>query len=119
MTTIREKAEQAERDIHLTGDMAYSTYRLESKELSPADEISDDGQFPQFGDFADVTIPTNGDGDDPELWAEICSSLAQSLVEQELGEGDIFRVGPTEKVDGEWRVDVKPASERDSQNPDR
>lgn len=110
MTSLEEKAQETP-EVRLARDSAYSAYRLESTELTDADELSDEGEFPQFGEFAECEIPSNGDST-AEVYVEVPQNLAAQLVEAGIGEGDEFRIGEVSKVDGEWQYDVKAGAEK-------
>lgn len=109
---LNDKAQETP-DIDLIRDAQYSAFRLVSTELTPADELTGEDDFPQFGDFAECEIP-DGDGGTAaeEVYVEVPQDLAAQLVELGIGEGDEFRVGEVTKVDGEWAVDVKAGSEK-------
>lgn len=107
---LNDKAKETP-DIDLLRDAQYSGYRLVSTELTPADELTDEGEFPQFGDFLQVALPDGSDSP-PVKWIECPQGLAQALVELDLGDGDEFRIEAATKVDGEWQVTVEPGAEK-------
>lgn len=106
---LNDKASESP-DVHLIRDAQYSAYRLESTELTPADEISEEDEFPQFGDFLETSLSEDGEG--PPMYVECPQDVARQLVEFDIGEGDWFRIGEAVKVDGEWSVDVSEGADR-------
>lgn len=104
---LNDKAAQSP-DIRLVRDAQYSAYRLVSTELVPADEISDEGEFPQYGDFVRCEIPDS----EAEVLVEVPQNLARQLVDMGIGAGDEFRVEGAAKVDGEWQVTAKAGPEK-------
>lgn len=103
---LNDKAEESP-DVTLIGDAQYSGYRLRDTELKPADELTDEDEFPEYGDFLPV-----GGGDFPEMWIECPQSLAQGLVELDLEPGDEFRITEAVKRNGTWDVTVEPGAEK-------
>jgi predicted double-glycine peptidase len=105
MTSLQEKAENAV-DVVRAQVAIDQLYRLEDKDLIAADEIGNE-DYPQYGDFADVTaIDANGKklGD---RWLECPSGLAESLVEANVQVGDAFWIqAVTEHEDGAWSYEV-------------
>lgn len=102
---LGDKAEQSEQDeVRLARD-SNGLYRLESEELVPADEISDEDEFPKYGDFLSCRTTTGGaeaSWNTPVL-VECPGSLAKQLVEMEVEEGDGFRINSARKnASGEW-----------------
>lgn len=80
-----------------------------SEELTAADDLTPEGQFPKYGDFLEVETTTGGS--DPAWnrtrYIECPEALAEWLVEniedaKELG----FRIVSVKKVDGRWQYDV-------------
>lgn len=110
MTSLEDKAEGSP-DVDLARQSAPGAYRLSSKELAGADELTAEGEFPKFGDFLKVERLGYGDGDEPEAkgekYIECPAGLAEWLVENEISVGDDFRVLQTQKVDGEWQYDCE------------
>ena len=100
MTSIDDKAEAADQpDVDLARQSAPGLYRLESRDLTPADEIGTD-EFPQYGDFLPVDT-VNG-----WQYIECPANLAKWLVEEGVETGDAFRIVSVRKVDGEWKYDA-------------
>lgn len=104
---LNEKATSA-RDVVRAGETEATWYRLESDELTEAAEIGGENEFPQFGDFLDVTA-TDGNGDDlGPRWVECPGDLARSLVEAEISAGDRFQVTEAAKAeDGAWSFEIQ------------
>ena len=105
MTSLDEKA-QASPDVDLARQSAPGLYRLETDELVSADELTPKGEFPQYGDFLEVSRPA-GTGEDARWreevhYVECPQGLAAWLVEEEVGVGDPFRIQTVQKVDGNW-----------------
>lgn len=101
---IADKASAA-RDVVRASGTENQPYRLESTELTPADEIGGEDEFPQYGDFLDVTaLDGNGDELGPR-WVECPGALARCLQDVD---GDAFQVLTVEKTeDGAFRFDVE------------
>jgi len=107
MSDLEEKARDSP-EVSLARQSAPGLYRLTTTDLVPADEITPEGDFPQYGDFLRVEV-TSG-GTDPEWsgteYIECPAALARWLVENvEVGES--FRIRSVQKVDGEWRYDCE------------
>lgn len=103
---LGDKAEQSDRDeVRLARD-SVGAYRLESDELVPADEISADDEFPQYGDFLATRELRQVAGEvevGEKVLVEVPGQLAKQLVEQDIGEGDGFRIQSVRKnAAGEW-----------------
>jgi hypothetical protein len=93
---IQDKAETPTEDIDLARYSAARAYKLLTDELVPADELTPDGEFPQYGDFLHVGTETG------TQWIECPRSLAAWIVDADLSVGDGFRIRTVSKVDGEW-----------------
>jgi hypothetical protein len=105
---IGDKAAESP-EVSLSRDSP-GAYRLKDDELTAADEITAEGEFPKYGDFLSVSRLRNGkDGVEPaeEQFVECPQSLAQQLVEIGVSIGDDFRILSASKVDGEWQIDVE------------
>lgn len=103
---LGDKAEQSDREeVRLARD-TIGAYRLESEDLVPADDISGEDEFPQYGDFLACRElrQVNGKVEIGEkVLVEVPGALAKELVEQEIGEGDGFRIQSVRKnAAGEW-----------------
>lgn len=106
MTTLEEKAEQT-RDV-TRADSATGAYRLESLDLTPAEDIGPEDQFPQYGDFLSVTALTRQGNENGEQWLECPAGLAAALLELDPGVGDTVVVTEASKTDdGEWTFTVE------------
>jgi hypothetical protein len=101
MTTIDDKAEAVDSpDVHLVRDSAPGLYRLETIDLTPADELGND-EFPRYGDFVECT-----DSRMETCYVEVPGALAKFLANY-IEVGDWFRIVSVSKTaDGEWRYDV-------------
>lgn len=107
---ISDKAEDTP-DIELARQSAPGAYVLDGEELSPADDLTEEGQFPEYGDFLPVhRARATEDGWEPtgdEMWIECPQDLAQFLVEQEVEPQDGFRIKDVKKVDGTWQYNCE------------
>lgn len=112
---LGDKAEQADSpEIRLAGQDQPGAYRLETEELEPADQVTDPGEFPEYGDFLKVSHPTGGEtpwADAEEMFLEVPGSFAKELVENEIGVGDKFRVRSVEKPGNAYKYSVEPVDE--------
>jgi len=108
---LGDKAEAADQpDVVLAGD-SVGMYELQTDELSPADDVSEPGEFPQYGDFM-TAGKVRQSGEVSEVWLEVPASLAQWLVDHEIEIGDRFRVGAVGKSDGRWQYTCYEAGEQ-------
>jgi len=108
MTDIEDLASTA-RDVIRAEDAENVPYRLEDTETTDADDISPEGEFPQFGDFLDVTaLDGDGVGLGPR-WLECPGGLARMLVDAELVEaGAEFQILDASKDDsGAWTFEIE------------
>jgi len=106
MTSLEDVA-SAGVDVILASDLVESWYRLETTDVTEADDLSPEGEFPQYGRFLQVTEFSNIDGAERgETHIELPRHLAQWLVEN-ADLGDRFEVMACEKRDGEWFFDVE------------
>jgi len=103
---IGDKADAAdEPDIHLVRDSAPGLYRLETDELTAADDLGND-EFPRYGDFVECT-----DSRMEPCYVEVPGSLAKFLVENDIEPGQWFRIVSVSKTaDGTWTysADARP-----------
>lgn len=110
---LGDKAEQGEqREVRLARD-SIGLYRLETEELTAADEISEEDEFPQYGDFLDCLTSTGGPNPEfnVEVWVECPSQLAQQLVSLEIEAGECFRIQSARKNGaGEWTYSIEEAA---------
>lgn len=106
MTDLESKADTG-RDIVRASEVTATLYRLETTDLKPADAVGDD-DFPQYGDFADVTA-VDGNGDDlGKRWIEVPGGLARAMVDAGIEAGDEFQVTKATKAqDGAWTFEVE------------
>lgn len=103
---LGDKAEQSDRDeVRLARD-SVGAYRLESDELVPAAEISDEDEFPKYGDFLATRELRQVSGQvevGDKVLVEVPGALAKQLVAQEIEPGDAFRIQSVRKnAAGEW-----------------
>jgi len=94
---IGDKAEQADQpNVLLVRDSAPGLYRLETDELTNADDLGTD-EFPRYGDFVKCS-----DSRLEECYVEVPSALAQFL-DGTVEVGEWFRIVSVNKTaDGEW-----------------
>lgn len=111
---IGDKAEASDApDVYLPRD-SIGLYRLESDELEAADDITPEGEFPEYGDFMKVVEATGGAN---PSWAEqrafvSCpGDLAKKIVEVGIEEGDAFRIESARKsASGNWVYSISEES---------
>lgn len=103
---LGDKSEKADRpEVELASGNPIGMYRLESDEYVDADEISDEGEFPQYGDFIECQTTTGGADPewDVEVYLECPLGLEKQLLDHEIGVGEAFRVRQVSKdANGEW-----------------
>lgn len=104
---INDKAVETP-DVMLMRDAQYSGFILEDTELAEADDITAEGEFPEFGEFLECSVTEGG----RSVFVECPQSLAAGLVELEIAAGDGFRIGEAVKRDGAWDVDVSAGVEK-------
>jgi hypothetical protein len=114
MTKLGDKATETP-EVQLVRQSAPGVYRLpddgwsiEAIELVPADDLTAEGEFPQYGEFLELET-TNG-GADPTVdsieFVECPEAFARWLVEN--GEpGEWFRIAQVRKVDGTWEYTIE------------
>jgi hypothetical protein len=106
---LGEKSAAADRtEVRLARD-SMGLYTLQSLEYWEADDISDEDEFPKFGDFLQCRTTTGGP--DPEwnveVFVECPLGLEQELLELGIEDGDSFRIQQVSKdTDGEWTYQV-------------
>lgn len=105
--------------VALAGSLLESQYRLVTDELVPADDISEAGEFPQYGDFLLCPERSPVDHSDRgETFVEIPSRLARWLVEH-VEDGDWWQVVDASKDgDGQWHFDCQVVETDDDSAPD-
>jgi len=105
---LGDKAKQADQpEISLARQSAPGLYQLETDELIEADDLTEEGQFPQYGTFLKV-MTSNGGREitfDKEEYIECPSALAKWLVDTEIEIGEFFRIQSVRKIDGNWQYD--------------
>lgn len=113
MTSLRDQAQAGGPEVVRVSDQPQAgEVVVQSSELADADDLTPEGQFPEFGSFLEVET-TDGE---TEFW-ECPSSLAGTIVELvDEADGDLVgtRVDVEEVVktpSGEWRyvAAVEPA----------
>jgi hypothetical protein len=98
-------------DVKLARDSAPGAYTLTTDDLVAADDLTDEGEFPEFGDFLEVERPGAG----RRCWIECPADLARWLVGHDLDEserprieiGETFRIRSVSKVDNEWSYECE------------
>jgi hypothetical protein len=107
---ISDKAEETP-EISLVRQSAPGAYVFVEDELTSAEDLTDEDQFPEYGDFLPVRRAQATDGGheasgDTE-WIQCPQDFAQWLVEHGLEPGDGFRIKSVQKVDGQWQYDCE------------
>jgi hypothetical protein len=106
---LGDKSERADRpEVRLARD-SMGIYTLQSLEYWDANEITDEGEFPKYGDFLKCRTTTGGA--DPEwnveVFVECPLGLEAELLELGIEDGDCFRIQQVSKTtDGEWSYQV-------------
>jgi len=101
---LKDKAKDRP-EVLLARSSSPGAYEVRSLELSGADELTDEGDFPQYGDF----LHCHRAGTDKTVWVECPAALARFLVNDiDVEVGDVFRIRSVTKVDGEWRYEAEP-----------
>jgi hypothetical protein len=95
-------------DVKLARDSAPGAYELLTDELVSADELTDEDEFPQFGDFLRVGRPG---ADGAETHIECPAALARWLVGEGIEIGDVFRIRSVQKLDNEWSYQCEPVDD--------
>lgn len=113
---LEDKAEEAP-NVLLAGSLPESEYRFHTTELVGANDITDEGEFPEFGDFLECDERSPVDGTDRgTVYIEVPQKLAQWLVEH-VEPGDWFTVNAAEKDEnGTWQVDCETVDETSAQS---
>jgi len=107
---IGDKADAADSpDVFIGRDIA-GMWRIESLEAFDCDEITDPGDFPEFGDFVKVTeLNRDRDPADDPAYLSRYVDLDRQLAEIVDEPGDTFTVSRVmEKRDGGYTMDVEP-----------
>jgi len=107
---IGDKAEANENPEIVLARSSVGLYELADVELSAADELTAEGEFPKYGDYL-KTHRVNGSGSPTEEvnWVECPAGLAARLAEYDgdLDDSPLFHVKSVRKVDGEWQYEVE------------
>lgn len=111
--SLRDKAQEAEQEVVLAGDMEWSLYRIRSDDLTDAEEVSEPGDFPEYGEYLEAD---KGQDRDILYYLECPSRLAKAVVDQVAHNADLegrwIHVKKVEKDDSDrwdFEVDVLPA----------
>jgi len=94
---IADKAKTTTEDIDLARYSAARAYKLLTDELVSADDLTPEGEFPQYGDFLHVATTAGSQ------YIECPRALAAWLIDNELDVDSGFRIRTVRKVDGEWK----------------
>lgn len=92
-------------EIQLAEDLT-GVYVLTTTELEQADQVTDPGQFPEYGQF----LPCESVSDPGEtVYLEAVQELAAGIMSHDPDLQDVFVVTRTRKPDpeGSWDVDVE------------
>lgn len=111
---IGDKAQMADQDeIRLARD-SMGLYKLESDQLVEADDLSPEGEFPEYGDFLEAVTTTGGANPswNTPVFVECPGNLAKQLVDMGLvEEGAAFRINSVRKnASGSWEYSVSEES---------
>lgn len=106
---IGDKAEASDApDVYLPRD-SIGLYKLKDDELHESDDITPEGEFPEYGDFLQVVQATGGanPGWGEKAYVSCPGDLAKKLVDMEIEPGDCFRIQSTRKTaDGSWSYSI-------------
>jgi len=97
-------------EVSLSNQLTGSVYEIVTDELIEADELTPEGEFPQYGDFLKVQEYSPVDNTERgETHIEVPRDLARWLVEELLPSSstDKFRVISHQKIDGEHQFDCE------------
>jgi len=98
---ISDKAERASGPDVVLAKNTVGVFELASDELIGADDITPEGEYPQYGDFVEAgRVKQSGEVSD--VWLQVPADLSVWLTENEIAVGDRFRIGSARKVDGAW-----------------
>jgi hypothetical protein len=101
-------------EVSLSNQLTGSVYEIVTDELVEADELTPEGEFPQYGDFLKVhEYSPVDDTDRGETHIEVPRDLAQWIVEKLMPSSDLdkFRVVSHQKIDGEHRFECETVEE--------
>jgi hypothetical protein len=108
MTGIEDLASTA-RPVIRVENAENTPYRLLDTDTTDADDISPEGEFPQFGDFLDVLALDGNAAALGPRWLECPGGLARALVDGDLVSDDAqFQVVDASKDEsGAWTFDIE------------
>lgn len=117
MTSISDKADEADGpEVVLTSDLGEAApAKIATDQLVEADDLTPEGQFPEFGEFMEMRRVNDGE----TVYWECATSLADVVVEA-VSEAEAALPGTQINVEfvakapsGEWRytLDIDPDSE--------
>jgi hypothetical protein len=101
---LGDKAQETP-DVRLARDSSPGLYQFVTDELVSADALTGEEQFPQYGDFLEVGRPSS----DSTVFIECPQALAAWLIENDVEDGDWFRITSVQKVDRRWQYSVEVA----------
>jgi hypothetical protein len=106
MDELREKASQGPEATRMQDVNEGDEFIIENPALYGPDEVSSDGDYPQYGDWFSLV---DGDGDQAGF-LECPRALAQAVVDavdyQDVGFPMSVTVVHVELADDEWRVEI-------------
>ena len=106
---LGDKSERADRpEVRLARD-SMGIYTLQSLDYWGANEISEEDEFPKYGDFLKCRTTTGGADPewDVEVFVECPLGLEEELLDLGIEDGDCFRIQQVSKTaDGEWSYTV-------------
>jgi len=98
-------------DVCTAKSLVESHYEMTGTELVEADELTEEGEFPKYGDFLPVEeYSPYDDTHRGEVYIEVSQRLAQWLTEN-VDVGERFEVERTWKEDGERRYEATTVGE--------
>lgn len=106
---IGDKSDAADRpDVYVGRDIA-GVYEIASFETYEADDITDEGEFPEFGDFVKAyEVDTNGTAKDEACYLALYVELDRQLDEVLDEEGDRVSIEAVRETrDGGYVMDVE------------
>ena len=94
--------------VYLAGSLLESEYSYQTPELVDADTLTEQGEFPEYGDFLECRERSPVDGSDRgECYVEVPAALARWLVEH-TEPGSWWKVNAADKnSDGAWQFDAE------------
>lgn len=112
MTRIDEPPERSEMEVVLSGDLASRPPgSIRSAELVGADELTEEGEFPEHGEFLEVKV-----GEGTEYW-EVAGGLREAVAEKVAANGtevedailDVRTVAKAPGGDWQFQVELRSA----------